>query len=90
MKEIIEVIKKNKRSVLLLATVVLGLILVLSLVARQQFLRSRASEGALINAFEIKDPGGNHLDCSSGSCQTQSLDVKIKIRDLEPLKGLRQ
>ena len=83
-------IKENKRSLIISLVVFVGLIITVLLIQRQQSLRSKADSGDVINAFEVTDNNGTPLSCPNGVCDTQSLDVKVKLRDLEPLKRLHQ
>ena len=55
------------------------------LVQRQQTMKSKASAGSFVNAFEIKDKDGNLIQCDSSTnpptCTTRTLDVTVKVKD---------
>lgn len=73
----------------------IGLFAIVALVQRQQNIRSKASNQGLINeAFEVTDDKGKVLPPTDVSgvptYETQSLDVKIKVKDLEKLAGEEQ
>jgi hypothetical protein len=53
-------------------------------VQQRQLLEKRAEEDPY-SAFEVTDPSGNPLLCQGDTCQTNSLEVKIRVRDLEKL-----
>lgn len=72
-----------KRQIVIMAVLLLGLIILVILVQRQQILKSRAYD--LRNSFEVSDPEGNQLNCNDTSCETNSLDIKVKVRDLNSL-----
>lgn len=59
------------------------------LVQRQQIIRSKASEGNFVNAFEFRDKDGNTIKCDSSTnpptCVTKSLDIQVRVKDLNPL-----
>lgn len=54
-----------------------GLAVALYLVGQKVILRSRANP--VFNAAEVRDAQGNTLDCTSGKCETKTLDVEIRI-----------
>lgn len=72
----------------LIVTIILavGLIVTLVLVQRQQILKSRATQ-EIYNTFERTDSEGNPLECSRNTCETKTLDVKIKV-DVEELERI--
>ncbi len=55
------------------------------LVQRQQVVKSKASAGNFVNAFEIKDKDGNVINCDSNTspptCTTKTLDITVKVKD---------
>lgn len=59
------------------------------LVQRQQTLKSKASRGSFINAFEIKDKDGNIIQCDDSTnpptCTTKTLDINVRVKDTIPL-----
>ena len=61
-----------------------GLALSLYLVQQQVLLRSKGA-GEITSAFEITDGQGTQLTCSGDTCETRSLDVQIKLKDIEAL-----
>lgn len=79
-------IKVNKIQILLIGVLLLGLITAVYLVQVQQVFKSRAA--ADINAaLEVTDDQGTPLQYQGNSTyKTDSLDVKVGIRDLDQLK----
>ncbi len=76
-------LKISKLQILILIILFVGIIVGVILVQRQQIFKSRAYD--IRNSFEVTDPDGNQLNCSGTSCDTKSLDVKVKIKDLNSL-----
>lgn len=79
------VTRKQIISIVFIAVLLVGLGVGIFLVQRQQIFKGRASQ-QLQNAFEIKpaDPQKS-VSCSNGTCQTDTLDVQIKLQDIEAL-----
>lgn len=67
----------------------IGLFAIVALVQKQQEIRSKASPQNLYNALDVTDNNGNLLQYKDESgvrtYETKSLDVKIRVRDLEKL-----
>lgn len=76
--------KDNKSQLFILALLLFGLVVGVVLVQEQQLFRKEAATDPY-GAFEVTDPGGNPLLCDGDTCETNSLEVKIKVRDLERL-----
>lgn len=74
----------SKKQIIITLILLIGIAFGVILVQRQQILKSRADVD-IQNAFEIRDNEGNSLDCSGDTCETDSLDVQIKIKDLNSL-----
>lgn len=72
------------KQLVILSILVLGLITGVVLVQQTQILEKQASEEAL-SAFEVTDSEGNPLICSGDTCETNSLEVEIKVKDLNKL-----
>lgn len=74
-----------KKQIAIVTILILGIIISVVLVQRQQIFKSKASQ-QLQNAFEITpaDPQKT-VSCSEGTCQTDTLDVQIKLQDIEAL-----
>lgn len=65
----------------------LGLGITIYLVQKQQIFRSRASQ-EVYSGFEIKqikDGSEQPVHCAGGSCTTESLDIKMRVQDLQKL-----
>ncbi len=62
------------------------------LVSHQQILKSKAVQSPVIDAFEFKDSSGNVLNCDGSTnpptCTTQTNNIVIKVKDLNPLLNL--
>lgn len=80
--------KQNKKTglgnLLILAILALGLIVGVTLVQQPQLFEKKAEQD-VYKAFQVTDPGGNPLLCSQDTCQTNSTEIKIKVRDLDLL-----
>lgn len=74
----------NKKSIIFLSIILLGLALSVYLVLNYQTILSRASDTPY-ESFEVKDSQGNTLNQREGVYETQSLDVNLQIKDLEKL-----
>lgn len=60
------------------AFLLIGLIVAVYLVGRTTFFNPKANE-VIYRSVEIKDAGGNNLDCSGGSCETKTLDIEVRL-----------
>ncbi len=80
----IRILNKTKWQLIGLTVLIIGLILSLYLAQQVQKYRSKASQEVL-NAFEVTDEEGRPLEIEGDTYKTQSLDVKIKVKDLESL-----
>lgn len=83
-KEYFADINISKKNILITLILLIGIAVGVILVQRQQILRSRADVD-IQNAFEIRDNEGNSLECVDNTCKTESLDIQIKIKDLNSL-----
>ena len=80
----IRILSKDKWQIIGLAILIIGLILSVYLVQQIQNYRSKADQ-EILNAFEITDEEGKLLEIEGDAYKTQSLDVKIKVKDLQDL-----
>ena len=80
----IRVLNKSKWQLIGLSILIIGLAISLYLAQRVQKYRSKASQ-EILNAFEVTDEEGRSLEVEGDVYKTQSLDVKIKVKDLEAL-----
>ncbi len=75
--------------VLFILLLLAGIGIALYLVQNPQILKSRASGGSFINAFEFKDKDGNLIKCDSSTtpptCTTKSLDIQVRVKDVNAL-----
>lgn len=80
---------KQRIGVVVILLLIVGLGVGVYLVQRQQSIRSRASAGSFVNAFEFRDKDGNVIQCDSNTnpptCTTKSLDINVRVKDLNPL-----
>ncbi len=76
---------KQMIAIVVVFVLLIGLGVGVYLVQRQQTIKSKASAGSFVNAFEIKDKDGNLIQCDSSTnpptCTTQTLDVTVKVKD---------
>lgn len=76
---------------LIIMALPISLLIVVIFAQKQQEIRSRASPQDLYNAFELTDNTGNPLEYKDENdvrtYETKSLDVKIKVIDLQKLIG---
>lgn len=70
---------KKILSALVLVVLLIGLVVGVVLVGRQQILRTRAQTD-ITQAFNIKDGQGNTINCSNNVCDTSTLDVTIELK----------
>lgn len=90
MQEMLERYNISKKRLAIYAIIILaGVFITVLQVQKQQETRSRASSQDVYNALEVTDNTGKPLQYKNESGQrtyeTQSLDVKIKVSDLEKL-----
>lgn len=73
--------EKRKRifSIAALGLLLVGLVVGVVLVGRQQLLRTQA-EVDITSAFNIKDASGNPISCNNNVCDTSTLDVTIELK----------
>ncbi len=80
---------KQTIAVIVVLLLVVGMGEGVYLVQRQQIIKSKASAGSFVNAFEIKDKNGNTIQCDSSTnpptCTTKTLDISVRVKDLNPL-----
>ncbi len=69
----------NIKTILMIALLVIGLVLAVYLVQRQQIFRSRAAVEPS-TAFEIKDTKGQMVNCSSNNCTSGTSEVIIQLK----------
>lgn len=75
----------NKKNIIFSLIILVGLALSVYLVLNYQTILSRAGNTDYTN-FDVKDAQGNTLNVhGEGEYDTQSLDVKVQIKDLEKL-----
>ena len=79
----------TKLSIIVSAVLLVGLFVILNFVQKQQNTRSKASPQDAYNALDVTDQTGNPLEHKDENglrtYETQSLDVKIRVNDLEKL-----
>lgn len=69
----------------LTVVLLIGLVVGVVLVQRQQILKSRASLQAY-NAFNVASgEAGKYVNCSGNVCETNTLNITISVRDLQAL-----
>lgn len=78
-------VKVNKIQIIVIAVLLIGLVAGVYLVQVQQTLKSRAASD-LCTALNVTDSSGNPLECQGGVYKTNSLNVRVGIKDLEQLK----
>lgn len=75
--------------IIVIGMLIVGIGVGVYLVQRQQIIKSKASAGNFVNAFEIKDKNGNTIQCDSSTnpptCSTNTLDISVRVKDLNPL-----
>lgn len=77
----------KKKQLILIILLIAGLIVTVYLVQVRKIFYSKAGLD-LPQAFQItqtKDGTEDQVNCDASGCTTQSLDIKIKIKDLERL-----
>lgn len=71
--------KKISKKQIIIPLILLSVLgLSIYLVGQKIFFESKANE-QIYRAVEVKDTQGNSLDCSSGSCETKTLDIEIRL-----------
>lgn len=79
-------IKVSKIQIVVIAVLSIGLVAGVYLVQVQQTLKSRAAS-EINDALSVTDSEGNPLEYQgNGTYKTNSLDVRVGIKDLEQLK----
>ena len=75
--------------IVILLVLLAGVGIGVNLVQKQQTLKSKASGESFINAFELKDKNGNLIQCDGSTnppvCATGTLDVNVRVKDINPL-----
>ena len=87
---ILEFIKSDKKQffgILVLVILTIAIPLTVYLAQTQQIFKSKAGgSDSFLNAFEVRDSGGNILSCDHSTnpptCTTETQDVSLTIRDL--------
>ena len=76
---------KQMIAIIVVFVLLVGLGVGVYLVQRQQTIKSKASAGSFVNAFEIKDSNGNVITCDGSTypptCTTPTLDISVKVKD---------
>lgn len=76
---------KQMIAIIVVFVLLIGLGVGVYLVQRQQTMKSKASAGSFVNAFEIKDGNGNLIQCDSSTnpptCTTPTLNVSVQVKD---------
>lgn len=75
---------KKVTAIIMLGILVVGLVVGIVLVGREQLLRARADVD-ITKAFSIKDGQGNQINCSGDVCETQSSEVFFELKDINAL-----
>lgn len=74
----------SKLQLIVVVILLVGLVVGLYLVQRTQIFKPRATGETILNAFDITDVNGSPLPCrmegNTPTCDTSSLDVKIKLK----------
>ncbi|MBI4078853.1 MAG: hypothetical protein HY429_00985 [Candidatus Levybacteria bacterium] len=78
-----ERILNDKRNVIIVVILLVGLIMTIVFLQRQQIFRSRAYVNP--DAFEVQDEEGNKLSPENGGYTTKTLKVKVKLTDPDKL-----
>ncbi|OGE18342.1 hypothetical protein A3F00_00055 [Candidatus Daviesbacteria bacterium RIFCSPHIGHO2_12_FULL_37_11] len=79
------IFKNQKLQLITLAILVIGLGVGVYLVQTKQIFKPKASTN-LYSAFDVTDQNGNPIDCDqSGNCNTNSLNVKFRLENIEAL-----
>ncbi len=89
MEEKITILKANFIKIFLIILLVSGTIIGVYLVQNKQIFKSKASQ-EIYNAFEFSqttNQGQVPVSCSGNSCTTNSLDIQVKVKDLQNLTG---
>lgn len=80
-----QISKKQILTVAVLIILTAGLFVSVYLVQKQQIFKSKASQD-VFNAFEVSPADQQkQVGCSEGTCQTDTLDIQIKLKDIEAL-----
>jgi len=76
--------KISKIQILIAVILIAGIVGGVYLIQHPQIFKSKAGQ-TIYNAFEITDDTGNAIPCIENNCNTDSLDVNIKIKDINAL-----
>lgn len=79
-----EYIRLHLKSLLIIILLLAGLVVGVYLVQTKQIFKSRAFTD-VNEAFEMTDDLGNNLKCGGDTCETESLRVNIRIKDVPAL-----
>lgn len=70
----------GKLEIIVLIILLIGLAVSLWLVGQETLLKSKAAVDTT-EAFEIRDSQGNIINCANNTCDIQSLDITIELKD---------
>lgn len=83
-----QICMEKRSKIIIIVILLVGLALSVYLVLNYQTILSRAAGNDYdkFNVSQVKDGQESAISCTSeGVCDTQSLDVKLQIKDLEQL-----
>lgn len=83
-------INKMNRKIITLIIILIGLVLSIYGALNYQNILSRAGGGSDYGNFEIKqvkDGTETLIQCADNICETQSLDVKLQIKDINQFEN---
>lgn len=71
---------------ILMIILIAGVIVGITMLQKQQTVKSRASSNIINDAFEFKDANGKKLNCTADAnnvltCPTETLDVSVTLKD---------
>lgn len=76
---------KQMIAIIVVSVLVIGLGVGVYLVQKQQIIKSKASAGSFVNAFEIRDKNGDLIKCDSSTtpptCTTKTFDITVQLKD---------
>ncbi len=89
MSETISLLLKNKKTILVNMVVLLGIIAGIYLIREAQVLKSRAEQdlSGSFSVSQVKDGQDQGVNCNGETCNVSSLDVNIKVKDLNNLNN---
>lgn len=73
-------IKVSKKQIIITVILLLGIIVGVFLVQKQQILKSRADVD-VTEGLQVKDVEGNDITCSEDVCETEADEVTIEVTD---------